>query len=40
MQEDVAALAAMIVLWEAEDADNLRLLYAAMVKLLTAGPQH
>jgi hypothetical protein len=30
----------MIVLWEAEDDDNLRLLYAAIVKLVTAGPRH
>jgi hypothetical protein len=38
--EEAAALAAMIALWEAADADNVRTLYAAMVKLLSAGPPH
>ncbi len=39
-EEDVQALAAMIALREAADADNVRTLYAAMVKLLSAGPRH
>ncbi len=33
------ALAAMIALMEAADADNVRSLYAAMVKMLSDGPR-
>ena len=39
-EEEVPALAAMIALWEAADRDNVRTLYAAMVKLLSKGPRH
>ncbi len=39
-EEDAQALAAMVALWEAADADNVRSLYAAMVKALPSGPRH
>lgn len=39
-EEEVGALAAAIALWEAEHSDAVRTLYAAMVKLLSAGPRH
>jgi hypothetical protein len=39
-EEEVAALAAAITLWEAAPDGGVRMLYAAIVKMLTDGTRH
>jgi hypothetical protein len=39
-REEITSLAAAIALWDASPHGNVRLLYAAFVKLLTDGTVH